>query len=136
MSGININNLVRVTLPASAAGRSNSAQPVFPPSQSSASNPEQAAGRPGNDGITPIIDSGQNRATLTAQVDALNQQFSSNSRSLRFTVGSELGRTIIQVIDEQTDEVIRQIPPEQLVSLAEHLSQFSNIDSLGLQEKT
>jgi flagellar protein FlaG len=40
-------------------------------------------------------------------------------RSLQFHVDEDSGRTIITVIDKQTEEVIRQIPPEEVLSLAE-----------------
>ena len=43
------------------------------------------------------------------------------NRNLQFTLDEESGRTIIRVIDAETDEVIRQIPPEEILALARHL---------------
>lgn len=45
------------------------------------------------------------------------------SRSLQIAVDSDLGSTIITVIDKATDEVVRQIPSEEVVALARFLSQ-------------
>ena len=43
---------------------------------------------------------------------------STNRRSLRFQVDEEGGRTVITVLNPHTQEVIRQIPSEELLSLA------------------
>ncbi len=42
-------------------------------------------------------------------------------RSLHFTVDEESGETIVRVVDSETDEVIRQIPSEELLTIAERL---------------
>ncbi len=46
-----------------------------------------------------------------------------NQRSLDFKVAEEENRVIITVIDKETDKVIRQIPPEDLLQMAETLEQ-------------
>lgn len=42
------------------------------------------------------------------------------NRKLQFEVEEELDITIVKVIDKETDEVVRQIPPETMVELAKH----------------
>lgn len=42
-------------------------------------------------------------------------------RDLQFEVDLELGRTVISVVDRETKEVIRQIPPEEAVERARRL---------------
>lgn len=44
-----------------------------------------------------------------------------NQRSLDFEMSEKDNRVIITVIDRHTNEVIRQIPPEEVVSLSEQL---------------
>lgn len=44
---------------------------------------------------------------------ALNVASQSIGRDLRFEVDMESGRSVIQVLDRETGEVIRQIPPEK-----------------------
>ena len=44
---------------------------------------------------------------------ALNVANQSIGRDLRFEVDMESGRSVIQVLDRDTGEVIRQIPPEK-----------------------
>ena len=42
-------------------------------------------------------------------------------RDLQFRVDEDSGRTIVTVIDSETEEVIRQVPSEELLRLAEHM---------------
>lgn len=50
---------------------------------------------------------------MEALAQALNQASQSIGRDLRFEVDMESGRSVIQVLDRDTGEVIRQIPPEK-----------------------
>ena len=45
------------------------------------------------------------------------------SRSLQITVDDDLGIAVIHVRDAQTDELIRQIPPEEALALARFISE-------------
>ncbi|MFP3441498.1 flagellar protein FlaG, partial [Pantoea sp. SIMBA_133] len=44
-------------------------------------------------------------------------------RDLQFEIDNDLGQTIVRVVDQQTQEVIRQIPDEVALRLAEKLQQ-------------
>jgi len=46
------------------------------------------------------------------------------SRNLEFRVDSESGKTVITVRDTQTQEIIRQIPSEQLLEISGRLKQL------------
>jgi len=48
-------------------------------------------------------------------------------RELRFSVDQDSGETIIKVIDQETDEVVRQIPSEEVVQLRKRLQQASGV---------
>jgi flagellar protein FlaG len=50
---------------------------------------------------------------LEALARELNLASRSIGRDLRFEVDMESGRSVIQVLDRETGEVIRQIPPEK-----------------------
>jgi flagellar protein FlaG len=54
-------------------------------------------------------------------VGRLNSLIQQIRRELRFSVDESTGRTIIRVINTQTNEIVRQIPPEEVVSLMQHL---------------
>lgn len=66
------------------------------------------------------------RQDLEQAVDKLNEYITSVDRSLRFSVAESSGDTIITVVDSQTEEVIRQIPSEDTLKLANILQ-----DTLG-----
>lgn len=48
-------------------------------------------------------------------------------RNLEFTVDDDTGRQIVKVIDSDTEKVIRQIPPEEVLSLAERLGEVEGL---------
>lgn len=53
------------------------------------------------------------KADLEELARALNVASQSIGRDLRFEVDMESGQAVIQVLDRETGEVIRQIPPEK-----------------------
>lgn len=63
------------------------------------------------------------REQLDAAVSQLNDFVQSVQRDLQFEVNSDLGETVVRVVDQSTQEVIRQIPDEVAVRLAENLQQ-------------
>lgn len=65
---------------------------------------------------------------LEQTVNKLNEFARSYQRSLDFSVDEASNRTVIKVINTETGEVVRQIPPEEVLELARNLeSQMSAI---------
>lgn len=54
------------------------------------------------------------------------------TRELNFSVDEELGKTIVRVIDENTGDVIRQIPSEDMLQLAKNLAEIKERTTKGL----
>ncbi|MFC6669790.1 flagellar protein FlaG [Marinobacterium aestuariivivens] len=75
----------------------------------------------------PVAGNGENASAavsaekLQAAVDRLNELMQSGQRSLSFSVDSSTERTVVKVMDVHTDEVIRQIPTEESLKLAEYI---------------
>lgn len=73
------------------------------------------------------------------QIEEIQQFNQRIDRSLRFEVDEDLGVTIVRVIDKETDELIRQFPPEELINLSRRLKELNeqNTGNSGvlLQEK-
>jgi len=46
-------------------------------------------------------------------------------RKLEFSTVQESGRTVVRVIDKESDDVIRQIPSEEFIRVAQKVSDFS-----------
>lgn len=72
---------------------------------------------------------------LSGVVESLNDYMQSVRRDLRFSVDDFSGRTVITVLDSESQEVIRQIPPESVQALAEYLRDQGGLDSFGVAEK-
>lgn len=60
---------------------------------------------------------------LAENVGLLNDLIQNIRRELHFSIDDDTGRTIIKVIDSETDDVIRQIPPDEVLSVIEQLEQ-------------
>ena len=56
-------------------------------------------------------------------VSQLNDYVQNVQRDLQFEVDNESGQTIVRVVDQQTQEVVRQMPDEVALRLAEKLQQ-------------
>ena len=63
------------------------------------------------------------REQLDDAVSQLNNFVQNVQRDLQFEVDKDLGQTIVKVVDQSTKEVIRQIPNELALRLAENLQQ-------------
>ena len=64
---------------------------------------------------------------IKSVVDEVNAFVQNMQRNLSFTVDEELGQAIISVKDKETDEVIRQIPSEELVVLRKKMDDVTGI---------
>jgi flagellar protein FlaG len=60
---------------------------------------------------------------LQKAVESLREYVQHVKRHLEFSVDSESGRDIIRVIDSETDEVIREIPPEEAIKMSQRLNE-------------
>lgn len=73
------------------------------------------------------------REELDDAVSQLNDFVQSVQRDLQFEVDNERGATIVRVVDQQTQEVIRQIPDEVALRLAEKLQQDEPLTLLNIE---
>ena len=63
------------------------------------------------------------KAEVESAVTKLNDFVQSVQRNLQFNLDDASGKTIITVVDKQTSEVVRQIPDDVAVKLAQDLQQ-------------
>jgi flagellar protein FlaG len=70
---------------------------------------------------TQSVQEGQE--TVRDAVTQLNDYVQSVQRDLQFQLDDSSGKTIVTVIDSQTSEVVRQIPDEVALKLAQDLQQ-------------
>jgi flagellar protein FlaG len=64
---------------------------------------------------------------LESIVSELNTVARELHRELQFSVDRESGETVVKVIDPETDEVVRQIPSEELMQLRKRLEQAAGV---------
>jgi len=57
-------------------------------------------------------------------VSKINNALDAFSFNLRFKIHDESDRIMVQVIDKETDELIREIPPERLLRLAAQIQEM------------
>jgi flagellar protein FlaG len=60
-------------------------------------------------------------------VERLNELMASHQRSLRFSIDPGSGRTVITVINDATNEVVRQIPAPELLQIAHDLDRLGSL---------
>ena len=94
-----------------------------------------AADQPDSSTLRPVAEVVPTENELVDIVDALNTYLQTAKRELQFETDTNSGRTIIKVLDKESQEVIRQIPPESVVALAQSLLDEGDLDSFGLREQ-
>lgn len=66
-------------------------------------------------------------------VSDVNEFFQNEQRKLSFSINKDIDSVVIEVRDVETDEVIRQIPSESVIKLAEQLNELiSDNGSVGM----
>jgi len=60
---------------------------------------------------------------VMAAVEFVNSEVQNYTRNLEFSVEEETGETIVRVYDTETEELVRQIPSEDMVELARRLQE-------------
>lgn len=64
---------------------------------------------------------------LEEAVTHLKEYLQNINRNLEFSIDKDSGRTLVKVIDADTDEVIRQIPSEDIVRMSRNLEDASGL---------
>ena len=60
---------------------------------------------------------------LEKAVSQLKAYVQNTQRDMDFSVDDVTGRVVVRVIDSQSEEVIRQIPSEEMLAISRHLSE-------------
>ncbi|MEE8141987.1 MAG: flagellar protein FlaG [Planctomycetota bacterium] len=89
------------------------------PVDSSPANPTSAT--VSQEAVQPV-----DRALLEETTRDLNNLLSAG-RGIRFKLNPEGRGFVVQVVDLETDEVIRSIPPEQILSLRDHFEEVRGL---------
>ncbi len=64
-------------------------------------------------------------AKVVEDVNAVVHQVASTK--ITFDIDEDTGRSVVRVLDKETGEVIRQVPPEELLTLVARMRQLSGL---------
>jgi len=82
----------------------------------------------GNDTRETGTDTESRLQGRVAEVAArMNEHLQQMQHSLRFSVDDASGHIVVKVIDTATDEVIRQIPSEEMLAVMRHITDFDGL---------
>lgn len=85
------------------------------PAPSASTTPKPASPHSGDD----------DHGKLQSAADSINQRMQQDGREIQFQIDRSTGFTVVQVRHQQTGEIIRQMPPEALIRLADDISQWT-----------
>ena len=66
-------------------------------------------------------------SSLSSLAKELNDAMAMFSTDISFSIDKDTGKTVIKVIDNSTKEVIRQIPPEDVLRIAARIKELVGI---------
>ncbi|MBC3885987.1 flagellar protein FlaG [Undibacterium griseum] len=98
-------------------------------SNTDAANPEHLTTIQNNGLITPVT--AASKATDINAVDKavadINKVIQSLSQNLQFSVDKDSKRVVVKVIDQQTNQVLRQIPSEEALEISKSLDKLQGL---------
>ena len=92
-----------------------------PPAGPQALTPQrtQGADEPG----AKIVSPGQ----VEKAVEDVQRFVETMTNNLQFSIDDDSGRTVVKVVDRQTEEVLRQIPSEEMLDIARALGKLKGL---------
>lgn len=70
------------------------------------------------------------RESIEKTVEQISEFVHANARGLRFRVDDSSGRTVVTVLNPNSGEVIRQIPSEEFLHIANELRRYGEVHLL------
>ena len=67
------------------------------------------------------------RATLLQAVEEVQKAIAPVAQNLLFSIDDDTGRTIVKIVDSQTDEVIRQMPSEEVLAISKAINKLQGL---------
>ncbi len=64
---------------------------------------------------------------LARAIGAVNQMLDPMARTIQFSVDESTGSTVVSLVDKETNEVLRQIPSKEMLSIARALDRVQGL---------
>ena len=114
---------------ATAAPQGDNAALAPPASQAQAAAPVSANSGAATPAVAPAprVDPAELQKKLEEAVARLNEQMEANGRKLGFSVDDRLNKQIVRVMNKETGEVVRQIPNEVVIRVANSIEDLKGV---------
>jgi len=123
MSADTINNLVARNIPKGSLPQSQNAQPV--------DRQNDAVQNGKNVPPAEIESKSPDLEQLMEAVSKLNDHLQNVRRDLHFSIDDASGQTVVRVVNTETEELIRQIPSEEVLRISQTIKeQMENLPGL------
>ena len=67
------------------------------------------------------------RKAIETAVDKLNENTRFTAQGLRFSIDEESGKTVVKIVDSETQEILRQIPSADALALAHSIDKMRGL---------
>lgn len=75
---------------------------------------------------------GSNKSELKTVIEAANEGVQVFNKSIEFTIHEETNKIMVKIIDNETDEVIKEIPAEKILDM---MAKFCEMVGILVDEK-
>lgn len=90
-------------------------------------DPSSAGPRAARDNPVSLTRQPASPEAVAAAVDSANAYLQSVSTHIQFSFDQEADRTIVRMVDAETDEVLRQIPSEEMLAISESIDRMQGL---------
>lgn len=116
--------------PPEAAGGSPPARPSAATASAATANPVAASATSASQSrnvqqTQPASEPG--REEVREAVQHIQQAVQTMTRSLQFSIDDESGKTVVTLTDNETGEVIRQVPSKEVIELAHNIGRLQGL---------
>ena len=66
-------------------------------------------------------------AEVQRAIAEVNKYLKQSANSVQFSIDEDSGKTVVKIVDPETDTVIRQIPSEQAVAISKDLAKLQGL---------
>ena len=75
----------------------------------------------------PAVDPEAGRKALDVAVSRIREVLNASSAAVEFSVDNSSGRVVVRVVDGATNELIRQIPSDEVLAIAQVLDRLQGL---------
>jgi flagellar protein FlaG len=68
------------------------------------------------------------QSKLDVAVESANEIGQMLKRTLKFSIDDRTERVVVKIVDEESGEVVRQVPPQEMLRIAAHLKQLREMN--------